>query len=77
MALAGEIVLPVRIEHGEGRRQHLVGLMMIDDDHARAALVGGLDGRARGRAAIDGEDEGGALLGERLSSRQASARSLR
>ena len=65
MALAGEIVLPVGIEHGEGRRQHLVGLMMIDDDHLRAARIGGLDGRASGGAAIDGDDEGRALLGER------------
>ena len=65
MALAGEIVLPVGIEHGEGRRQHLVGLVMIDDDHINAARVRSLDGRASGGAAIDGDDEGGTLLGER------------
>ena len=37
MTLAGEIVLPVGIEHGEGLRQHLVGLVMIDHDDVDAA----------------------------------------
>ncbi len=57
MSLPREIVLPVRIEHGERRRQRLVGLVMIDDDHLGAGGVGGFDGRLGRRAAIDGEDE--------------------
>ena len=32
MAEAGQIVAPVRIDDGDRRRQHLVGLMVIDDD---------------------------------------------
>ena len=32
MPLAGEVVLPVGIEHREGRGQLLVGLVMVDDD---------------------------------------------
>ena len=65
MPLAGEIVLPVGIEDGEGRRKQLVGLVMVDNDHLRAARVGSLDGRAGRGAAIDGDDEGRTLLGKR------------
>ena len=64
MPLAGEIVLPVGIEHGECRGQRLVGLVMVDDDDFRAGSVGGLDGGLGGGAAIDGEDEPGTLLGK-------------
>ena len=72
MPLAGEIVLPVRIEHGECRRQRLVGLVMVDDDDFGAGSVGGVDGGLGGGAAIDGEDEAGAVLdkiGKRLGAR--------
>ena len=64
MSLAGEIVLPVGVEHREGRRQLLVGLVMVDDNDIGAASVGGLDGRAGGGAAIDGDDERRPLLGK-------------
>ena len=72
MPLAREIVLAVRIEHGECRRQRFVGLVMVDDDDFRAGSIGGGDGGLGGGAAIDGEDEAGALLdkiGKRLRRR--------
>ncbi len=60
--LAGEIVLPVRVDHGEGRRQGLVGLVMVDDDHLCAGFIGGGDGGCGGGAAVHGEDQHGAFL---------------
>ena len=64
MPLAREIILPVRIDDGEGGRQGLVRLVMVDDDDVCTSRVGGGDGRMRGRAAVDGEDEAGSLLCE-------------
>ena len=62
MALVGEVVMAVRVQHGERVRESLVGLVMIDDDHLGARRVGGLDRRAGRRAAIEGEDQVRALL---------------
>src|SRR6478752_10729526 len=62
MPLTGEVVLPVGIEHREGRGQFLVGLMMVDDDDFGPTLVGCLDGGAGGSAAINGDDERRSLL---------------
>ena len=68
MTLAGEIVLPVGVDHRERRRQCLVGLMVIDDDDFGAGLIGGFDGGLAGGAAVDGQNESRSLgheLGER------------
>ena len=65
MAEAGEIVEPVGIDHRERGRKRLVGEMMIDHDHVEAEpLRFGERLVARG-AAIDGDEERGALRGER------------
>ncbi len=65
MTEAGKIVTPVWIDHSHGRRQCLVGQMVIDDDdvHAeRARLAQRLNA---GGAAIDGHQQRGAALRER------------
>ena len=65
MAEAGKIVAPVRIDDRHGRRQHLVGLVVIDDDDVdteRARFHERLDA---GGAAIDRHQERGAARGER------------
>ena len=72
MPLAGEIVLAVRIEHGECRGQRFVGLVMVDDDDFRAGSIGRGDGGLGGGAAIHREDETGAVLdkiGKRIGAR--------
>ena len=68
MALTREIVLPVGIEHGIGRRQSLVGLVVVDDDDFGAGLVGGGDGGLCRGAAIDREDEPRAVFAPRPAS---------
>ena len=73
----GEVVAPVRIDDGNGRRQRLVGLMMIDDDHVdaqRARLGERLDA---GGAAIDRHQERGAARRQRPHRFDVRARSLR
>ena len=65
MAEAGQIVAPVGIDDGHGRRQHLVGLMVIDDDDVdaeRARLCQWFDA---GGAAIDRHQERRAARGQR------------
>ena len=62
MPLAREIVLPIGIEHRIGRRQRVVGLVVIDDDDFGAGRIGGGDGGLRGGAAIDGEDQARAVF---------------
>ena len=64
MSLAGEIVLPVRIDHGKRGRQRLVGLVVVDDDHLRAGRISSGDCHLGGGAAIDGENEARAGLGK-------------
>ena len=60
-----EIVLPVRIDQRIGRRQRLVGLMMVDDHHVEAELLRLGERRDAGGAAIDRDQQPRALLGER------------
>ncbi|GFO82738.1 MAG: hypothetical protein A49_23650 [Methyloceanibacter sp.] len=62
--LAGQIVLPVRVDHGEGIWKCFARLVVVEDDHLRPGAIGGLDGLAAGRAAIHGEDQPRALLHE-------------
>ncbi len=65
MTEAGKIVAPVRIDDGHGRRQHLIGLVVIDDDNVdteRARFRQRLD---TGRAAIDRHQKRRAAPGER------------
>ena len=67
MAETGKIVAPVRIDDGESRRQHLIGLMMIDDhgiDAQRSRFRERLDA---GGAAIDGYQERSAACRERAN----------
>ena len=60
------VVLPVRIDHGTGARQLLVGLVVIDDDDVAAELAGARQRLAAGGAAVDGDDELRAVLDEPL-----------
>ena len=62
MALAGEIILAVRIDHREGWRERLVGLVVINHDNLHPGVIGGNDCRFGGGAAIDREDEACPLL---------------
>jgi hypothetical protein len=64
MSLAREIVLTVGVEHRKGRRQLLVGRVVVDDNDLGAASVGGLDGSAGSGAAINGDDESRPLVGK-------------
>ncbi len=65
MAEAREIVLPVRIDHGQRRRQHLVGLMVIDDDHIEAEPPRLRQWFMARGAAVHGDEESRAARGER------------
>ena len=64
IAEAGEIVLAVRIDDGHGRRQLRRGKMMIDDDDIDAAPTRWLERLDAGGAAIDGDDQRRAGIGE-------------
>ena len=65
MAEPGEIVEPVGIDHRERGRQHFVGEMMIDHDHIEAEPLRFGERLVAGGAAIDRDQERGALPGER------------
>ena len=65
MAEAGKIVAPVRIDDSDRRRQHLVGLMMIDDHDVEAERAGFRERLDAGGAAIDGHQQRRAPRGER------------
>ncbi len=56
---------PVRIEKRQSRMVLAVGnLMVVHDDHVDAAGASGEDGRDVGRAAIEGDDQPAASVGE-------------
>ena len=59
--MPGELVLAVGIDHGDGGRQRLSGLVMVRDDHFEPGLGGGLQRPDSRRAAIDRDDEARAL----------------
>ncbi len=65
MTEPGEIVAPVRIDDRHRRRQVFVGLMMVDDDDVHAAGARFVKRLDAGGAAIDGDKEGRAALGQR------------
>ena len=65
MAEARQIVAAVRIDDGNRRRQHFVGLMVIDDDDIEAELLGLGQRLDTGGAAIDADQKRRAALGER------------
>ncbi len=54
IAEAGKIVAPVRIDDGKGRREHFIGLVMIDDHDIDAKRARFGERLAAGRAAVDG-----------------------
>ena len=60
-----KIVLPVRIDHRERRRQRLVGKVMVDDDGLHAEPRGLGERVMAGGAAIDRDEQRRATLGER------------
>ena len=64
IAEAGEIVAPVRIDDCRRRRQHLVGLMMVDDDDVHAERLRFAQRLDAGGAAIDGHQQRRAARGE-------------
>ena len=64
MAEAGQIVGAVRIDDGHRRRQFLVSLMVIDHHRVEAELLCLAQRLHAGRAAIDGDQQLDAALGE-------------
>ena len=56
---------PVRVHHRDRRRQRLVGLVVVDDDHVHAQALRLFQRLDAGGAAIDGHDQRGAAGGER------------
>ena len=64
MPEARHVVLAVRIDHGDGARQLLVGLVVVDDDDIAAELAGARQRLAARRAAVDGDDKLRALFDE-------------
>lgn len=65
MAEAGEIVEPVRIDQGVDLRQFRAGLMMVDHDDGHAETFCFGERLDAGGAAIDGDEQRGALFGQR------------
>ncbi len=65
MAEAGEIVLAVGIDDGDGRRQRLGRLVVIDHDGVEAEALGLRQRLVARGAAIDGDEEARAALLER------------
>ena len=65
MAEAGEIVVAVRIDDRDHRRQPFVGLVMVDDDDVEAELPGFRQRLVAGGAAVDGDQQLGAACRER------------
>jgi hypothetical protein len=61
MAEAGEIVLPVRIDQGQRRRQDFRRLMVVENDDVEPEPCGLLERLEADRPAIDGDDEIGPL----------------
>lgn len=57
MAEARQVVEAVGIDHGAGRRQHLGGRMMVEDDHVEARFLGFFQRRVAARAAIDADQK--------------------
>lgn len=65
MAEAREIVEPVRIDQRIDLRQLRAGLVMIDHDHGHAEALGFSERLDAGGAAIDRDEQRGALRGQR------------
>ena len=72
-----QVVLPVGIDDGRNVGQALVGLVVVDDDHVGAERPGDRQRRDAGGAAVDRDDQLGALLDERLDGRADWAHSPR
>ena len=64
VALAGDVVEAVRIDEGVHGGQALIGLMVVDDDDIGAELGRAFENVEAGRAAVDGDDELGAVTHE-------------
>ncbi|MNT66118.1 hypothetical protein D3C72_2041550 [compost metagenome] len=62
MSLAGEIVLTIGIDERIAWRQRCADLVMVDDDHVDTAPCRHLKRLVAGRAAVDGDDEAGAVV---------------
>ena len=77
MAQAREVVEAVRVDEGTHRREHLGGAVMVEHHHVHAEAAGLGQGLVPGGAAIDGDEEGGALLGEHPHRRDVGTISFR
>ncbi len=64
MTKTGNVVLPVGVDERRNIGKALVGLVVIDDDHVGAQGTGDTERVDAGRAAVDGDDELGALRDE-------------
>ena len=56
------LVEPVRVDHGNRERQQRLGDMVVDDDEVEPRHPRRLQRIVRGGAAIDADDEAGALF---------------
>ena len=62
MAQPGHVILPVGIDERGDVREPLIGLVVIDDDHLGAERAGRGQCLDAGGAAVDGDDQLGAVL---------------
>ncbi len=77
MAEAREVVEAVRVDEGVHRREHLGRAVMVEHHHVHAEAPGLGQGLVPGGAAIDGDEEGRALLGEHPHRRDVGAVAFR
>ena len=75
-AEARQVVLAVGIDDGGDVGQALVGLVVVDDDDVGAERRGDGERLEAGGAAVDRDDQLGAVLGERLDGVAAGAVAL-
>ena len=64
MAKPGNVVLPIGVDERRNVGKALVGLVVIDDDHVGAQGAGDSERVDAGRAAVDRDNELGALRDE-------------
>ena len=76
VAEARQVVLPVGVDDGGDSGEALIGLVVVDDDDVGAVRAGGRQRLDAGGAAVDRDDQPGALLGERRDGLAARAITL-